>query len=86
MGQTLHEVKRDVWLIWELNPQDKTQCLRAIDESEVILKSHLHALRDEAELHGRASKFFTEQTKTNHAYGHNDMKAANIIVRNIRKS
>lgn len=75
-------MNKDIWLIWELNPHDKTQCLRAVDEDEVVLLAHLRSLRLEAAMNGGQSKFFSEKNQTNHLYGHNDMKAASIVIRN----
>ena len=75
-------IHRDVWLIWEINIRDGGQCLRAVDEDETTLKLHMRALRNEATMIGRTSRFFTEKAQTNHAFGHNDMKAASVIVRN----
>ena len=80
----MSEHKRTVWLVWEISVLDKTQCLRAIDEDETTLKAHLRALRTEVEMAGRQSKFFTERAMTNHAFGHNDMKAASIVLRGVQ--
>ena len=82
MSERIH---RDVWLIWEINPADGGQCLRAIDEDETTLKLHIRALRNEATMACRTSRFFTEKSQTNHAFGHNDMKAASVIIRNSQE-
>ena len=82
MSECIH---RDVWLIWEINPGDGSQCLRAIEEDKPTLKLHMRALRNEATMAGRTSRFFTEKSQTNHAFGHNDMKAASVIIRNSQE-
>jgi len=71
---------RPVYLIWEINRDEGGQCLRAIDELEERMMAHLRMFRSEAATIGRESKFFSEKSQLNHAFGHNDMKAARIII------
>lgn len=76
---------RTVHLIWEINVLEGGQCLRGIIENEDDLPSKLRALRLESASLNRHSKFITESTETNHLFGHNDMKAAILIMSHAYK-
>lgn len=55
-------IKRDIWLLWEVKG---TQVyLRAVDESEEIVRRHKRMCENE-----RDSFFEVEKRETNHLYG-----------------
>ena len=77
---------REVLLVWEVDPANKTQCLRSIDECEENVVAHLKMFRSEALSAGRSSaRFFKEKVITNHAFGFQDMAAACIVLRGAIK-
>lgn len=79
--QTAREAHRDVILIWEIDPINKSQCLRSIDECEENAIAHLKMFRSEALSANRTgAKFFKEKAITNHAFGFQEMSAARIVL------
>lgn len=72
---------RKIYLLWEINRIEGGQCLRSVDESKQRSDEHLTAVMNEARMLERDSRFYVEETISDHLYGHNDMKAAVFILR-----